>query len=278
MVKQIDPCPLLNNCIDNYMFVDIDWSNNKHIDSIWRLIPFGQISALFLYGDLHGYSDHGDSPLISTPRSFIVGQLTKPLWLSFSGHTRLVKIQFKPAGAQQLIHINLSELTNNPCIPLENLWGYHTDFLLEQLHDADSDNERAELLNKFFIKRLSPSNLQATYIDYTLQQLYRNNGSYKLQHLEQKLGISGRQLERIFKSHVGLKPKDISRSIRMNTALTLLCNKPETSLSNLAYELGYYDPAHFSKDFSQLTGLLPSKLKNKPQKELVVTHGKCFYS
>lgn len=258
------------------MFVDIDWSNVQ-MASIWRLIPFGQISVLFLYGDLHGYSTNGASAeMEQTHHAFMVGQLTKPIWLSFTGHTKLIKVQLKSSGAQQLMPMDLSELTDHPCIQLEDLWGKDTKTITEQLHDADSDLHLVAILNDFFKKLLSPAHQQLAYVDYTLQQLMGSNGNYKLMELEHKLGITGRQLERVFKSRVGLRPKDISRFIRMNAAFTTLSSQPNTSLTNLAYQLGYFDPAHFSKDFRQLTGLLPSKLKAKHDNEFFVTHGKCF--
>ena len=277
MVKQFLPCTSLSGCIDNYMFVDIDWSTENQMASIWRLIPFGQVSVLFLYGDLHGYStESAAAKMEETHQAFMVGQLTKPIWLSFSGKTRLVKVQLKPSGAQQLLPMDLSELTDNPCIKLEDIWGKSSNHLTEQLHDATSDFHRVALLNNFFKTLLLPSNQQSAYIDYTLQQLQVSNGNCKLMELEYKLGITGRQLERVFKSRVGLRPKDIGRFIRMNAALSVLSSQQNTSISNLAYQLGYFDPAHFSKDFRQLTGLLPSSLKTNSEKEFLVTHGHCF--
>lgn len=188
MVKQYFPCSSLRGCVDNYMFVDIDWSSAHQMASIWRLIPFGQVSVLFLYGDLHGYSTSGaDAQMQETHEAFMVGQLTKPIWLSFSGRTRLVKVQLKPSGAQQLLPMDLSELTDNPCIKLEDIWGNSSKYLTEQLHDASSDLHRVAILNDFFNTLLLPFNQQSAYIDYTLQQLQISNGSCKLMELEYKL-------------------------------------------------------------------------------------------
>jgi AraC-like DNA-binding protein len=277
MVKQFLPCSALRACIDNYMFVDIKWSSAGEMASIWRLIPFGQVSVLFLYGDLHGYSvKSADAQMQETHRAFMVGQLTKPIWLSFSGHTKLVKVQLKPSGAQQLLPMDLSELTDNPSICLQDLWGKTSNDLTERLHEATCDAHRIAILNDFFKKRLLPLHKQSAYIDYTLQRLHSNNGNFKLMELEYKLGITSRQLERVFKSRVGLRPKDIGRFIRMNAAFATLSERPNLSLTNLAYQLGYFDLAHFSKDFRQLTGLSPSQLKSSNSNEYFVTHGQCF--
>lgn len=277
MVKQYLPCALLSNCIDNYMFVDIDWRSANQMASVWRLLPFGQVSVLFLYGDLHEYSTtSADTEMIKTHEAFMVGQLTKPIWLRFSGRTRLVKVQLKPSGAQQLLPMDLSELKDNPSVKLENIWGDRSRYLTEQLHDAKSDSHRVSLLNDFFKALLLPSHQQSAYIDYTLKQLHISQGNCKLMELEYKLGITGRQLERVFKSRVGLRPKDVGRFIRMNAAFSVLSAQPNTSLSNLAYQLGYFDQSHFTRDFRQLTGLLPSSLKTHSENEFLVTHGQCF--
>ena len=247
------------------------------MSDVWRLIPFGQISMLFLYGDLHEYSlRDAEQEMKTTPRSFIVGQLRKPIWLKFHGHTRLTKVQFKPAGIQRIMAYQMDEFTDLPCIALDNIWGNQANEVLEKLFEAPDDLSRVEVLNRFFSQKLLPETAQEAYVEHTLSQLYQSTGSYRLADLEQQLGITGRQLERIFRAKVGLSPKEIGRFIRLNAAFTRLNKNPDQSLSNLAYELGYFDPAHFSKDFTRLTGLSPSRLKKKATGEFYVTHGKCF--
>ncbi|WP_207532661.1 AraC family transcriptional regulator [Desertivirga arenae] len=267
----------LSAYIDHYMMVDIDWNAETLLSDVWRLIPFGQISILFLYGDPHHYSlRNAEEEMRVTPRSFVVGQLRNPIWLKFQGHTRLTKVQFKPAGIQRIMAYQMDELTDLPCIALEDIWGKQANEVPESLHEAEDDLARVKILDKFFIGKLLPKSPQEAYVEHTLSQLYQSTGNYRLADLEQQLGITGRQLERIFRAKVGLSPKEIGRFIRLNTAFSRLNKDPDLSLSKLAYELGYFDPAHFSKDFTSLTGLSPSRLKKKSTAEFYVTHGKCF--
>lgn len=276
-VQLFQPSGQLSSLIEHYMLVDIDWKELSSVATVWRLIPFGQVSMLFLYGDPHGYSLSGASePMKDTSNAFMVGQLTQPLWLRFSGHTRLIKIQFKPSGIQQLIPLNMEEFTNVPSIDLESLWGNAVNELLEQLHGCDSDDLRVELLNRFLERRLVPLHMQASYIDYTIKQLECARGNVNIADLEVKLGITGRHLERLFKARVGLTPKEISKVIRLNYAFSCLEKEPEMSLTSLSHESGYYDQAHFSKDFKKIAGISPSRLFSANSSELFVTHGKCF--
>jgi AraC-like DNA-binding protein len=244
---------------------------------VWRVIPHGKISMLFLYGDAHQYSLNGpDEEMLKTRQAFLVGQMTKPLWIKYSGHTRLIKIQFKASGLQQLLPMNMSEFTDVPSLDLEAVWGSPVNQLLEQMHEAPTDEDRISLLNRFFEKRLLPENDQIDYVTYTLARLNQTNGKLKLGTLEEKLGISTRQLERLFKTRVGLSPKEMSRIIRLNGAFSHLQADPDLSLTSLSYESGYYDQAHFSREFKDLAGVSPSRILSESAKELFVTHGQCF--
>jgi AraC-like DNA-binding protein len=271
------PCDALSACIDNYMIVDIDWKQIASMPTVWRLIPFGQASMLFLFGDPHSYSLTGAAESMQqTSRAFLVGQLTKPIWLQFTGHTRLLKIQFKPSGIRQLLPLNMEEFTNVPSIDLEAVWGASVHHLLEQFHSAATDEACIACLDQFLQKRLLPHNDSTAYVAYTIEQLHRQNGNMNLQSLERKLGITNRHLERLFRNRVGLTPKELSKIIRLNHAFSCIEKNPAMSLTSLSYESGYYDQAHFSKDFKKIAGVSPSKLIAQTSSELFVTHGKCF--
>jgi len=276
-VNCYSPSAVLQPYIDNYMFVDIDWRTTSVMPALWRLIPFGQVSALFLYGDNHQYSPlSAGQQMEETSGAFLVGQLTRPLWLKFSGHTRLAKVQFRTGGVQQFLTLPLAELTDTPSTCLAEFWGPEAHLLNEQLHAAESDYARCALLNRFFQSELLSENLQANYVHYTLRQLHQTLGNCRLADLEHSLGISARQLERVFHSRVGLSPKTISKFIRINAALNVLEHNPSQQLSALGYQLGYFDPAHFSKEFKQVTGISPSVFHARDKAEYLVSGGKCF--
>jgi AraC-like DNA-binding protein len=278
----IKPNPRLSGIIDNYMLVDIDWQRiaaqgNTSLASVWRLIPYGKVSMLFVYGDTHEYSLEGATAgMQKTRQAFLVGQLTKPIWLKFSGHTRLIKIQFKPGALSQLLPMELDEFTNVPSLDLEAVWGRAAGQLVERIHEAGADHDRIALLDAFFDKRLQARNNLVDYVEYTLTQLQQAQGKVSIKGLEDKLGISTRQLERLFLSKVGLSPKQMSKIIRLNGAFSQLEAQPSLSMTSLSYELGYHDQAHFCHDFKAIAGVSPSKLFSQSSGELFVTHGQCF--
>lgn len=271
------PAPLLSSYIDNYMIVDINWKEAAQEYAVWRLIPFGQVSMLFLFGDPHQYSLNGPAEgMQQTADAFMVGQLTKPIWLRFSGHTRLIKVQFKSAGVRQFLPFSMQEFTNVPSVDLNEIWGASVNSLPDQLLHAATDEDRIAVMNNFFEKHLLPSSELIDYVDYTIHQLKANNGNMSIQTLESRLGISSRHLERLFRAKVGLSPKELGKIIRLNYALGQLKEEADMSLSALSYASGYYDQAHFSRDFKCIAGVTPSRILSESASELFVTHGKCF--
>ncbi|MGZ5220708.1 MAG: helix-turn-helix domain-containing protein, partial [Chitinophagaceae bacterium] len=64
-------------------------------------------------------------------------------------------------------------------------------------------------------------------------------------------------MERKFVSAIGLSPKQLSRVVRLQATLKMLEQQNFGSLTSLAYENGYYDQAHFIKDFKEFTGTSP---------------------
>jgi AraC-like DNA-binding protein len=72
-------------------------------------------------------------------------------------------------------------------------------------------------------------------------------------------GRSARALQRLFDEYVGPGPKWVIDRYRMIGALDSLNAGVKTSLTDLAYELGYLDQAHFIKTFQSLTGYSPSE-------------------
>jgi AraC-like DNA-binding protein len=83
----------------------------------------------------------------------------------------------------------------------------------------------------------------------------------RIQPLAGELGLSERQLRRRFQAAVGYGPKTLQRVLRLRR---LLAGDPsasfEADLARLAYDAGYADQAHLSRECRALTGLTPAEL------------------
>lgn len=70
---------------------------------------------------------------------------------------------------------------------------------------------------------------------------------------------------RLFKQEFGVGPKEYLLKLRMNIAVSLLCNS-QTAIKVVGISVGYENQLHFSKAFKQVYGLSPAKwrLQNQP--------------
>ncbi|WP_409994074.1 helix-turn-helix domain-containing protein [Sphingobacterium siyangense] len=58
-----------------------------------------------------------------------------------------------------------------------------------------------------------------------------------------------------------MSPKEYSNIIRFQRALSIIRNSDENkSLSDIAFECGYYDHAHLSNEIKRNTGMAPSQI------------------
>jgi AraC-like DNA-binding protein len=75
-------------------------------------------------------------------------------------------------------------------------------------------------------------------------------------------GVSRTQLYRKLASLTDAGVADLIRGARCERALELI-RQQELNLSEIAYEVGYSSPSHFSRSFKQQFGLAPSEVLRK---------------
>ncbi len=76
-------------------------------------------------------------------------------------------------------------------------------------------------------------------------------------------GVSMRTVQRLFSEYVGIGPKWVLQRYRLHEALAQLHAGPDTDWAQFALGLGYYDQAHFIRDFRALVGRTPAQYKRE---------------
>lgn len=73
-------------------------------------------------------------------------------------------------------------------------------------------------------------------------------------------GLSARQLRRRFHAAVGYGPKTLERVLRFRSALAAI-DGGRTDLAGIAFDAGYADQAHLTRECTRLAGLTPARLR-----------------
>jgi AraC-like DNA-binding protein len=95
------------------------------------------------------------------------------------------------------------------------------------------------------------------FMQAALELLYTTRGQVRMEELATHCGHSLRQVQRRFKQIAGLTPKTLARLIRFEAIRHRLLTQPSLCLTELAYEFGYSDQAHFIHDFKVIAGCTP---------------------
>lgn len=242
-------------------FVKCYWTLDGDIGVITErqtIVPDACVEMIFHYGDSYiQYNEEGK--FIVQPRCFVIGQLTRPLQIEPTGKTGIFSVRFHPNGFLPFAIKPIKELENT-AVSLENLFGEKGIEIEEKLLSAESTLLKIEFIETFLKVLLSDRKNIDRIVKSTVETILTANGQLKIDELSRKTKINRRQLERKFSSAIGLSPKQLSKTIRLQATLKLLLNGKFTSLAALAYQGEYYDQAHFIKDFKELSGFTPKEI------------------
>jgi AraC-like DNA-binding protein len=110
----------------------------------------------------------------------------------------------------------------------------------------DPENEEMVLLENAFIQKVR-NIIEANYEDE----------NFALPQLCLKIGMSRSQLFRKMTALINTSPSDFIRSFRLAKAKTLL-ETTDLTVSEVTYQVGFKDVAHFSKSYQEEFGFPPS--------------------
>ncbi len=151
----------------------------------------------------------------------------------------------------------MHELTNR-VVELEDLLGPRTALLVERLYDAPGWAERFDVLDAALARRLADTPPPAPEVAWAWDRLHATDGAFPVTALASELGWSRRRLGAAFRDQVGLPPKLLARILRFDRVVARLRTQDPERWADVAYDAGYYDQAHFNRDFRELAGITPS--------------------
>lgn len=174
-------------------------------------------------------------------------------------HTGTLLIYFTDTGAAGFISQPLHELFGQS-LALDHFFSPSLlNQLREQLTAATTDLERLQTAELFLIAQLREVSTDPL-VNAAITAIRQSQGAIRIKDLAARLNTSHSPLEKRFRRIVGTSPKKFAAIVRLQNLIQLA---PATSLTETGYQAGYYDQAHFIRDFKNFTGETPEKFFSK---------------
>lgn len=124
----------------------------------------------------------------------------------------------------------------------------------DRLSTAQSDLQRINIVEEFLHSQLKDNHTD-TLVFEAIRLIYESKGAIRIKALCKQLCISQSPFEKRFRRFVGASPKKFASTVRFNSVLKDFDS--QKSFSEVCFDNGYFDTAHFIKDFKQYTGDTP---------------------
>lgn len=191
-------------------------------------------------------------------RSIITSRMSQPMDVQMRKGAGVIAICFQPGMAYKFFHLSMHTLTDTTA-ELADVWKGMAIEMEEKLADVGDNVRRVAIVQQYLLRQLANSK-DDRQITNCLLLAQRSSEPLSVQQLTENAGISQRYLLRKFQQYVGLSPKEYLKVNRFVRSLQHLKKYPHQSLTHIAYESGYYDQAHFIRDYNVYSGHTPREV------------------
>lgn len=179
------------------------------------------------------------------------GRFTRRL----KGAGSAIGIKFRPGGFYPFLKRSVSTLRNRT-VPLESIVGPSATELLVKTDELE-DAQALAHIESFLLRHWPAADPEVERIAALVAQIENDHSVLRVEDLAARHGMMKRTLQRWFEQYVGIGPKWVINRFRMHEALERLHRGEPVDWAGFAVELGYFDQAHFNRDFKALVGCTP---------------------
>lgn len=226
-------------------------------EHVQRIVPNGLMDLTFYLGDKPGLLNHQQESL---ENAVLAGHCNGPYDLKVTGNMRLFSVSFRPLGASMFFNLPMSELYG--CIvPLRFLIKNQAEQLESELYEAIGFQEQVQLVERFLTSLLEKkdNDFGQQRLQESISLINCSKGLVEVEKLAATACWSRKQFERNFQELVGTSPKQFMRVVRFQNTLYFRGKNNQMSLTELAYECGFFDQSHMITDFRYLSGKTPGQ-------------------
>ncbi|RBL88891.1 helix-turn-helix domain-containing protein [Chitinophaga flava] len=256
------PTAELREAIDYYWYHETDQLQQTSYN-----IPFLHQELVFNFGDAFTVTNQHQKMFGYDTAGSISGIFSGPVITRVSGQYKAIGIIFKPFGLYRLFGFSAAQFRDG-LIQTDQLWDNKTADLIHQLEQQPSPIQKLQTLERFLLAHARPQQVPSIITDTRLHTSLEKGHIRSLQYAQQ---VSAKKYIQQFHHTVGSTPKRYAQLHLINASLAQIAQQPDLSLTEVAYEHGFYDQAHFIRVFKSFAGITPLQYKKAVQAGKVST-------
>ena len=248
--KLYEPCEKLKPYILNYWKIEANLTEKRSL----KILTDGSLGFVINFANPF-FLEVSQKQMLCSSTVTLMGQTKYPTIMNFNDRIEAIGIRFNPAGAYRFFDEELSSFQDRNIDYKDSFWNFME--LFEKLK-ITSKEQRLKLCDEFLLQRLALSKKEnSKYTFEIIDLINKRKGDISVEELSSCFDISVRQIERIFKKELGLTVKLFIRIIRLRNTRDKISSLKVDTLTNTAYDNGFFDQAHFIKEFKSFMSETP---------------------
>jgi AraC-like DNA-binding protein len=192
---------------------------------------------------------------VRLPAVLVHGVVTRRFTVDLVGAGRVSAVKFRPGGFTAYTG---GRPPRDDVAPLRGELGLQPDGLLAAVLAHEDDDDRAAVLDAALAPRAPEPPPAYVELLALLDAMLADRSLVRVEQVAARGAMSVRSLQRLFAGYVGLTPKAVLARYRLQDAAAAIDAGEVEDLAGLAASLGWFDQAHFSRDFRAIVGVTPS--------------------
>jgi AraC-like DNA-binding protein len=196
--------------------------------------------------------------VVGSHRPGVHGTTRRRFVAKLVGNGWVLGTKFRPAGFRTLSDRPMSALVDRD-VPIETMFGAAGSQLVRDVHALTEPRAQIGRVEEFLRERASARDADSDQVNAIVELAESDRELLRVAQLAARAGLTVRTLERLFRRHVGVSPKWVLRRFRVQEAAARVAAGEVAAWSALAYDLGFFDQAHFIREFKLQIGSTPER-------------------
>lgn len=238
-LERIAPAPDLAHLIERYWIVR--WNLAPGERHVQETLPYPCVNVTVQRG-----------------ASGVFGPVTGKFAAHLEGQGVVVGTKFRPGAFFAMLGAPVSTIANRS-LTLRELFGEEDARLEESVLRHETDSLMTAEIEAFWRRHLPLRDERVEEIGRIIDHVIADRSVTRVDDLVDRFGLSKRSLQRLFSRYVGVGPKWVIGRYRLQEAAELIACGRASDWTATALDLGYFDQAHFIRDFRTIIGTTPAE-------------------